>query len=52
MAHAFFPIFGGDVHFDEEENWTVNTFEGVSLLQSAAHELGHSLGEGIVLNPS
>jgi len=44
LAHAFFPVFGGDVHFDEEENWTVNSFQGVSLLQSAAHELGHSLG--------
>ena len=45
MAHAFFPLFGGDIHFDSEENWTVGTSRGVSLAQSAAHEIGHSLGE-------
>jgi len=44
LAHAFFPVFGGDVHFDEEENWTVDTPKGTSLLMSAAHELGHSIG--------
>ena len=44
LAHAFFPVYGGDVHFDDEENWTVNTFRGTSLLMSASHELGHSLG--------
>merc|ERR1719350_1915395 len=25
-------------------DWTVNKYKGVSLLQSVAHELGHSLG--------
>ena len=44
LAHAFFPVYGGDVHFDDEENWTVDTFRGTSLLMSATHELGHSLG--------
>jgi len=44
LAHAFFPVFGGDAHFDEEEDWTVDTPRGTSLLMSAAHELGHSLG--------
>ncbi|XP_023340378.1 matrix metalloproteinase-16 isoform X2 [Eurytemora carolleeae] len=44
LAHAFFPVFGGDAHFDEEEDWTVDTPSGTSLLMSAAHELGHSLG--------
>jgi len=44
LAHAFFPIYGGDVHFDDEEDWTVNTFRGTSLLMSTTHELGHSLG--------
>ncbi|VDK69626.1 unnamed protein product [Anisakis simplex] len=24
LAHAFFPRFGGDVHFDEEELWSPN----------------------------
>jgi matrix metalloproteinase-14 (membrane-inserted) len=44
LAHAFFPIYGGDVHFDDDEDWTVNSFRGTSLLMSASHELGHSLG--------
>lgn len=44
LAHAFFPVFGGDAHFDDDEDWTVNTFRGTSLLMSASHELGHSLG--------
>ena len=30
LAHAFFPQFGGDVHFDEDEMWTDNTFEGTA----------------------
>eukprot|EP00092_Neocalanus_flemingeri_P005687 GFUD01006126.1.p1 GENE.GFUD01006126.1~~GFUD01006126.1.p1 ORF type:complete len:529 (+),score=114.73 GFUD01006126.1:188-1774(+) len=44
LAHAFFPIYGGDVHFDDDEDWTMNSFRGTSLLMSASHELGHSLG--------
>jgi len=44
LAHAFFPVFGGDAHFDDDEDWTVNTARGTSLLMTAAHELGHSLG--------
>ena len=26
MAHAFFPEFGGDAHFDNGENWTVDKY--------------------------
>jgi matrix metalloproteinase-14 (membrane-inserted) len=44
LAHAFFLVYVGDVHFDDEEDWTVNTFRGTSLLMSTSHELGHSLG--------
>ncbi|CAG5121180.1 unnamed protein product, partial [Candidula unifasciata] len=44
LAHAFFPQFGGDVHFDDDEDWTVNMSSGVNMLQVAAHEFGHSLG--------
>jgi len=44
LAHAYFPIYGGDAHFDDEEVWTFNSFRGTNLFQVAAHEFGHSLG--------
>ena len=28
LAHAFFPEFGGDVHFDDNELWTTGTYHG------------------------
>ncbi|XP_054902632.1 matrix metalloproteinase-18-like isoform X2 [Poeciliopsis prolifica] len=34
---------GGDVHFDSEEEWTLNS-TGISLPVVAAHEFGHALG--------
>ena len=57
LAHAFFPIYGGDVHFDDDENWTDNFNVGTNLLMTASHELGHSLGlahsdvRGSVMSP-
>lgn len=44
LAHAFFPQYGGDAHFDDQEYWTINDFRGTNLYQTAAHEFGHSLG--------
>ncbi|XP_022251649.1 matrix metalloproteinase-16-like [Limulus polyphemus] len=44
LAHAFFPQFGGDAHFDDEEKWSINSYYGTNLFQVAAHEFGHSLG--------
>ena len=44
LAHAFFPVYGDDVHIDDDEDWTVNTARGTSLLMTTTHELGHSLG--------
>ncbi|XP_022670445.1 stromelysin-3-like isoform X2 [Varroa jacobsoni] len=44
LAHAFFPRYGGDVHFDDAEKWTINEYGGINLFQVAAHEFGHSLG--------
>ena len=49
LAHAFFPGAGrgGDVHFDEDENWSdrreINR-DVTSLFAVAVHEFGHSLG--------
>lgn len=44
LAHAFYPppnagTMAGDVHFDEDEVWSVVKLENVAL-----HEIGHSLG--------
>ena len=36
----------GDLHFDADENWTLESESGTNLLQAAVHELGHSLGLG------
>ena len=48
LAHSFFPdensAFAGDLHFDNDETFTVNGKGGVDLLWLAVHELGHSLG--------
>jgi len=48
LAHAFFPppsAFAGDLHFDDDENWTTtDATSGFDLLTVAIHELGHSLG--------
>lgn len=44
LAHAYFPVYGGDAHFDDQEYWTIGSPKGTNLLQTAAHEFGHSLG--------
>ncbi|KAL0281610.1 UNVERIFIED_CONTAM: hypothetical protein PYX00_002545 [Menopon gallinae] len=44
LAHAYFPVYGGDAHFDDDEVWTIDSFSGTNLFQVAAHEFGHSLG--------
>lgn len=44
LAHAYFPQFGGDMHIDDSEHWSVQSFKGTNLKQTIVHELGHSLG--------
>merc|ERR1719322_959299 len=49
LAHAFFPGSGrgGDVHFDDDENWSerrVMYSEVTSVFAVAVHEFGHALG--------
>uniref|UniRef100_A0A9J8AH98 Peptidase metallopeptidase domain-containing protein n=1 Tax=Cyprinus carpio carpio TaxID=630221 RepID=A0A9J8AH98_CYPCA len=46
LAHAFAPSpgIGGDVHFDDDEFFTLRSPKGLVLFLVAAHEFGHSLG--------
>merc|ERR1719499_1473151 len=44
LAHAYFPRYGGDVHMDESEAWSMGSREGTNFLQTLTHEIGHSLG--------
>ena len=30
-AHAFYPEFGGNVHFDADENWVINDTNGKKI---------------------
>lgn len=43
LAHAFYPR-SGEVHFDNDEEFTRNTERGVNLYYTAAHEFGHTFG--------
>ena len=47
LAHTFYPNQGrasGDMHFDDDEFWTLGSFSGINLTQVAVHEIGHGLG--------
>lgn len=47
LAHAYLPNQGprsGDIHFDDDEDWTLGSERGTDVIQVAVHEIGHSLG--------
>ncbi|XP_071535909.1 matrix metalloproteinase-2-like isoform X2 [Panulirus ornatus] len=51
LAHAYYPYefghYGGDVHFDESEQWNIrpkDEYSGLDFFTVAVHEIGHSLG--------
>ncbi|XP_077994060.1 stromelysin-1-like [Glandiceps talaboti] len=43
FAHAYKPK-NGDIHFDDDEKFTVGSYYGVGLDFVATHEIGHSIG--------
>ena len=48
LAHAFYPMnnlgISGDMHLDDDEEFTVRSPRGVNLAWVMTHELGHTLG--------
>jgi len=28
LAHAFYPIYGGELHWNGDESWTINSYQG------------------------
>ncbi|OWA53280.1 Matrix metalloproteinase-16, partial [Hypsibius exemplaris] len=59
LAYAYGPgtAEGGDIRFDEYEDWTVRTTNGQNLYMVALHEIGHTFGldhsntPGAIMNP-
>lgn len=40
LAHAYFPQYGGDAHFDNEEYWTISSYAGTPSRYSWSLPLG------------
>ncbi len=43
LAFAYFPSYGGDLYFDDAEQWTFGG-GGTDLFITAVHEIGHTIG--------
>ena len=39
LAHAFFPQYGGDMHFDADEHFTFNSTRGKRVMRSLGNIL-------------
>lgn len=49
LAHGFYPRYGGDLHFDATEDWSIanpTPLDSIDIESVAVHELGHTLGLG------
>ena len=47
LAHAYFPIYGGNAHFDDSEFWTINSYrQGGRSCASAQAALDEKFGLG------
>ncbi len=49
LAHAYFPppcggVYAGQMHFDEDETWSLTGGANTDLQAVALHEIGHILG--------
>ena len=51
LGRGFYPRFGGDIYFDDEENWSSDSyisqshfFGKTNFLAVTLHELGHAIG--------
>lgn len=53
LAHAFYPNIqdngkatpqSGDIHFNNNVNWSLSSNNGISLFHTALHEIGHAIG--------
>ena len=48
LGQARIPHAGGDIFFDDEENWSLDSyishFDKPNFLAVAVHEIGHALG--------